>query len=1090
MSSTAVGVKWYKKGVPFLKKEGWTLSYEGKPKSFELCGRLLKGSYPLRAESFWNTFPTLFENTGLINYLQELITLEEEGLSLGLQFDNGYWNHPWEAILQLIYEEKDEADRLTGKFESRFQSFRLVRTSKHTPPYSPRVFREPLRILILLGDDGKDENNYVPLRETTEAILAAWQGLTATAKNCISEPVIFEATTAANITGAIRDHRPHLLWYNGHGRGGKNPGIKLADKNWFSPSQLSQTLTDSGQPVSFCIFWACDTAESASKEPSQLDFPAFYQALLGNNILAFVGMQSPIRVSKASVLARETFAHLANGLSFSNAVSKARSHLFRNTYKKKSRQEAAYFDWASPVIWAAYPDVDEYQWDLTQQNHASKQWSMVEIIRILVEELGIEDIHHTNIPPMVPAHLFTPGINTWVNGSIDDKQHILGLGINLLRQISAEDSLPLVIDLGMLDPGRTGNTDALYIDAWLKDWAANIVSRATPGNLDAELLRQLKDIDNYPLRGFKNLLNQPKIKIILLRVNESPHEEVQNEWFWRIINESRGRIAVISNLENPQVDTAAWQIDHLEPVEEMEADIQKALEEEPLLCQVLAALDNPVDLYHLSQANICRKDIYTWPGLDRICLRLASGVQIYSSAKRYILARTGDEKKKTAHGFCYHIVSVSPPADIEAQYETLFYHSHEADLSEQLTFADELILNYRRRNRYLPILKLCQTLGFRKEDSLTEDAKLTVAWAFLMKGEAEMMEIRLERTHPVNPINVGFKYGLYAELYKSRGDNELALQSATDGLTFMESHRGTMPQEQEELIRRILDLRNDKARILHYLFYQYDEAIDEYRQQLTELQEQFPEDALAIATVKRNLSECLRDKYKELHTDDPALLTEADQHLEDALGLTRHFKGSFVFLELLYEKAKVEQHRPGADSNKYKELLEQCITLSASEHLLLNAIARNRYFWDFILLEAPERQVADLFAADSEIRQIQGDLTWFQGNGWAKRTLITSRIRTAKYCLDHGQASDAHVPCLHELEAARQIILSAPVLDRGRSDRVNIAQCWAGLTLCSDAVPDWQHLLQQFQWAAGWLSGRSGPAGPQDIWNTVQLNNF
>lgn len=168
--------------------------------------------------------------------------------------------------------------------------------------------------------------------------------------------------TKLEFLDAIRECKPHILHFAGHGRFDKNVG-KLAfvpespgDDPWVSASELVPLLKDlvdkKGQRVlvpRLVVLHACEGAKTSTT--SSLFGPAFggvAQELLKVNVPCVVAMQFEILNASASKFSREFYARIVDGDPVDSAVQFARRQLYEINMRSRG--------FATPVLYSQSSD--------------------------------------------------------------------------------------------------------------------------------------------------------------------------------------------------------------------------------------------------------------------------------------------------------------------------------------------------------------------------------------------------------------------------------------------------------------------------------------------------------------------------------------------------------------------------------------------------------------------------------------------------------------------------------------------------------------------------------------------------------------
>ena len=435
----------------------------------------------------------------------------------------------------------------------------------------------------------------------------------------------------------------------------------------------------------------------------------------------------------------------------------------------------------------------------------------------------------------------------------------------------------------------------------------------------------------------------------------------------------------------------------------------------------------------------------------------ANEVILAASAARFFRDRMDDDAKRIGHRACMNILAhatfagrLTPAIREQRLAHCLGAKEDGAAVAE----ACALLVKYRELDRPRAALGVVQRLGSLWRD-LPENLLIVGAWAHVMLDEMDEAEFWLNRSLANDALERAWQCGLRAEIDKARGDRD----AARAGIDAAIAELMAVPAAQKtELIEhRLRAYRQDRARILQYLYYEPAAAAAEYK---TLLDEWVGVDASAVdvAVVLRNYSECVRTDHRP---GEPEWQQSKDM-LQRATDLLRDNHDHPVFAEIEYEKARVAiaERAPLAQA----QLVAAGNAAAASGHFMLLAIVKARSFWEF--------ETFDL----TKWTELDASLSAFPHHGWAVRTLIDGRLRAAKRIADHARARELMVA---NLEALRD----NPSFNMG-SDRFRIAASTAGHDLSAPGSPPlWPNFLE-LGWARGWLETQRFRT-PMDIWETV-----
>ena len=259
------------------------------------------------------------------------------------------WDIPWELLVERLEETNVHS------------TISLVRTLDVNPPHAKSVFDKPLRILVLLGDDGKKINRPLNLTAEVRRIQDAWKSLSLNLQKNIDEPQIINALSD-RLAEDLGKYQPNLIWFSGHGRIKPESSLLFADGKWITARELANLIQAARQPPRnaypplYAVFWACDSARAEDQPASLPSAPTLFTELTKAGVLSVLAMQSPIRDVSALSMARG--AGVFSGW-FSARACFAR--VLRPSLDNLPNG-AHPLDWATPVVWTAASSTTELTW--------------------------------------------------------------------------------------------------------------------------------------------------------------------------------------------------------------------------------------------------------------------------------------------------------------------------------------------------------------------------------------------------------------------------------------------------------------------------------------------------------------------------------------------------------------------------------------------------------------------------------------------------------------------------------------------------------------------------------------------------------
>jgi tetratricopeptide (TPR) repeat protein len=1026
-------------------------------------------------------FRRLVSETGLGRWWLETCGLDEEKL-FRLSFPKPAWEVPWELLI---------ADLRNGRNQATSCMVRTMQglADRELSPYAPTVFEDPLRIAILKGDKGgRGGLASLELDFEGRAILKAWDQLESGVKKCIDRPSVVPATPA-DLRTVLTEVKPQLLWFSGHGQADgllfQNDVEQAGALNWVSAKQFAEIIATAGHLPLYAVFWACSTGRAEESPSLSFDGPALFRELSILPLLSVLVVQSPITYYGALRLAEQLFRNLASGLSLETSLARARNDLL-------SRPAIADpMDWASPVIWSAAQSSYRLTWHVPMQPLAQLQL-------IGRQVLAVQSINPAELEGDLPiwadrVRSLAGGTRTWLCGKCDSAAHLLWWR-QLLQEIQrGSDRYVIAIEL------RTGS---ITVRDALSRWAEDVCARLVPRDLTpelAEILSLMKGRD--PMIAWKKLLSLPDICVAVSNVASGEAEA----WLRESGEQAIAGLIVFSNMV-PDNLAPGWtldKIDALKNADTLHVEVGLNLR----LMRVLALLNFPLFPYILDESlelNLGELLARSAKQSSTV-LETAGGPIITASARQYVLEQMSPEELREAHKDCLKVLQHSQiplgrtrfrekrlehmlgyfgdlAAALEANYDLTGLRD-EAEMLLTLCCAEE------RPRAMLDVLEQLGPLTLY----LSKSTLLCVAWAYLRLGDVQSADFYISRiptaalelpdrfselaqnSATLSPADIAWYYALRAEIYKSFGQKDFALQAIEQAVAVCEQALINRPNESLRLRRLLRSYKQDRARIYQYLFYQRDAAIKIYESLLSEWQTDTDAD-LDVAIVLRNYSECLRSTAKPINesawSKPKAFLQQAKTRL------AKRFPDDPppLLSEILYEEARIAEAEGRYDDALVR--LEECQESARVSHAhMMAAIAKCRRFW---LSIAAGKSAFDV----TEWNGIQADLAGFT-HGWAIRVLVNGRLKAAKYLLQAREPEQAR----DQLTANQETLEQNPQYNQG-TDCLRIAATFVGLEYVVPGLPapeearKWSEFLDRFPHIRDCLA-TLGFDSPDVVWQEV-----
>lgn len=987
-------------------------------------------------------------------------------------FPPNAWNIPWELLIGEL------------NFDYNRPATSIVRSTKKTS-LSPTLLGEPMRVLILKGDD----TNLQITREVRQ-IEKAYQRLPKAAKQRIEEPSA-ENASRENLVALLNQYKPNILWFAGHGRINRESNIaelKFKD-SWIAVTEFVTLIRKANlkSALLYAVFWACELGQPDYLMDVEFAYsPLLVQSLQEIGVQSVLVMQSPIGDRNAIDLSEEIFIGLVSGFSLVKALAHARANL----YLKLHRQwKDSYPDWAVPVLWSAGKPVAELTWNIGDER----------LIQLQVLTRKIDEIQNTGLESDIAKEFVRTLGNLWLT----EKPHKIWvkksdvvtsdykvLWSNVLKLI-LEHSECFIIHLDLSNINGTAEEQ-------LSKWASQVLEILQDDtNLPVDFGETLAGIKGQQRAAWERLLKYDNLFLSIV----SPPQLEDESWFWQtlISSSENNYVCILAEWDPPQ--NSKWVIESIEMMFSS-SEIQKIVNSAPRLTRALAILDIPLGVEFLQlgprQDEVEVTSLELLYGNELIMVKTEEGYYMRSAARGYALTNATPEQMDQAHFDCVQILWNPKLHNLMLRNERLREHRLEHLLKSGRAIGpliekvmnefDYLLRRYEALNRPYEVIRLTEVMLEMSEaqfncrlprSSFSEHAQLTIVSAYLQSGNITEAEKWLNSCDPSQEINEARLYWLKAEIYKSGGYIEakrLAREAIEQAISVCDAQlNSSLIQMDDELQRKLtnmrLNYRQDRARILYFFPSRPEdmtEAKTEYELIMQNANGSLSDTELAI--VERNYAECLR---KLPHRSSSDLQTAARY-----LRLAEEHAGNYpIRAEIIYEQSKIAE-----ETGNLKEVasrLEECRRIAELGHYyMISTIARNRLFW-LRLKQKNITEVSDMLFSDWE--SIESSLENYPSHGWAVRTVVDTRLKMAKLLEPTGNLFDV----VDLLNKNKRDLDRNPSFNTG-SDRRRIAMTYAGLHLCGykglgSMVDYWSEWLQ-FPWVQGWLLMMQ-LANPEEIWD-------
>jgi tetratricopeptide (TPR) repeat protein len=885
-----------------------------------------------------------------------------------------------------------------------------------------------MSVVCILGDDGSHTRRYqLDLHGEKERLLKVYDALPAASRAAILRPLIYQPRTKDELTQALQQPAD-VLFFSGHASTNP-PRFYLLDGSFVSPEDIEDLLSRTAARPVFVAFWACNTGRVPEKNRGGPG-PQFYLSLSKAGVASVLAMQSTISDRGAILLAQEVFQALASGDSLDLAVARARSVLLNASHMGSGDP----LDWVCPVVWSSGLSGASLRWNAPESELAHLQ---IANRRARMAREARPYFSPTDAEISFAEHCAKTR-RCWVktSGMAADRESWIRL---MMASETIQRHYIVAIEL-----------DAhLDLAQGLSLWAEELQETLEIPNANGEAFRStLELIRRRPQLGWKQLCAASDILLTLWR----PPEYREESWFWDPILQGNMPAIILGEAVTDQVTTDGWSIEQLNMAINTQT-LAAAYAETPLVGNALALLKAPVPKASLEVLGYKPEQTSQ---LGNLLVHTELGeIILAASAQQQFLAWMDDPSKIEGHKGCmkiYDHISFAGRYTPAVRERRL---SHCLGAQEMAAARDEisvLLVTYRDADRPQAVVSLMKRAGNKLWRQLPPHLLIRAAWAYTVLSDIQTANLWLERSAATDSLEDAWQHGLRAEIHKARGEREAALGDIDGAIEVLENDTamGNAPLK----ARRLRAYRQDRARILQYLFCEPAQAAEVYEQLVEEWQYD-TEAAIDLATVLRNYSECVRAGHDP---GDPEWV-RAKEMLEQALALLQDETGHPVYAEIKYEKSRIALRED--DQAAASALLDQARTDAlVSGHLMLVAICVARKFWKF-------------GAFDIETWwPIEANLTAFPNHGWAVRTVVDGRLRVAKRVDDPAIA-------VRLLRSNLEDLGRNPAFDAG-SDRYRIAATSAGLYILSrgdGGGEAWNDFLTR-PWSAEF------PA-PEEVWRSV-----
>ncbi|PBB52967.1 MULTISPECIES: CHAT domain-containing protein [Mesorhizobium] len=945
---------------------------------------------------------------------------------------------PWELVL---FDESDVS--LLGRAA-------VVRTLDRSSDYTPSQVADPLRTLVVQG--GQTGGGKLQFDREATNFERAWQDLGLASRARIAEPIV-TGSSLELLGPTIQKVKPHVLCFSGHGRA-TPAGFEFlfeGDNAWTPVEKIASVLVDArdvaGLPM-LVAFWTCESLmvveEAMTDLALQGALPAIVAAMSDIGIEAVIGCQTRVQDSCSRILARALFRAIAEGQGPSRALALARAELARGSESTPPGAEA---EWPSPVLWIGGAAMPRLIWARPEEEERA----------LLLERVSYESLNASDA---------ATGLASEAGAGVGRVEGWFGnTPCWVVHENVAHDSIGLRRMLGRA--ALPDGTSLLVLNVQPDD--ADNFLRAFAGNM-----REIK-ARIFPGAGYTN--TAWLMSILALAEREDRREDAWQQLLQRpnlaIAVIAKGGISDIAallqaiNAKKPVVVIApsgpsgargsSWYVDTFSA--ETKADVPPTLQ--PFL-QALAVFGRALSRRQVNEFGTLLGTEEAFVAAEAFLLNYGGRYALGALLGAQLAASLTPDCARTAHEQCLRFLdgvasSAAWPPELIARWR--LEHAIAAELADDniISRAGTAIEAWVKAGDAHQVAEIYKLLGRRRRD-IPFERLLQVATAYRGMGHSDRAATLLSQI-PSGQLDDYQKVELalaYAEALRNLPDRSMQAEALTllqEALKIAERLVQTeMGGDYEVLLR--MTVEHDIAR--HSVYFQKDSrSAKKAYQEIIEGCDEVPDRQRLKVAALRNLADVC-DRYAYGLPTDPAgavkYLSEAQRIIDQTL------TEPALLPHISYELSKALDRANRADEAK-SCLASSIIRARGEGDALVLALASNRRFW--------KEHAASEHFLDSQLGN------WFNtemlleavdNHSWARRALVTSRIRAARRIAEDDP------------KKSRELLLGAASALLG-SD---------GLTSASDMVDRWLPVYaglsrrsgdQQARQKAGQLAARLDEAG-------------
>lgn len=843
---------------------------------------------------------------------------------------------------------------------------------------------------------------------------------------------------------------PDTVLYFGHGRAGKDPGIRIGPNrsDWLAIKDLAASAATADKFPSNWIFLACSLGEAPEPDHSPAG-PDAFRVLAAAGARAMLAMRARIRPDLAKIAGESLIESLCGGVPLEFAANTARKAAKRSRHN----DNVELMDWAAPAVWsqAIAPSA-------TPTGGALPQLVALMLTRLAADDPGI-GLSAPDEDDAVTAARWMKERRLRLDTSDQPGAFVTARIGNIAGAMSRLSDRPVLYI--RLEDG-TNFQNRLY------NWAALALRRLDEAARYSSLGRAVSRLAERDLEGLQALID---CEGLVLVINSPP--EARDVLAWETLESGGAANTLVVGYSSRALQMRpGWVIDRLDDEDDM-ANIRALAEDRPISAALLCASDVPVSPTVI--ATISGEQPLGSADIASL-VRTPGGVVLSAAARAALLRELDPDVLTQAHLKLFDARQTKPPLIESDDMFGSIRHLVQAQSPHLGEFVNHWVEARRPQWNGAFWLQLAKVLEPVPDywPSLAAPVLRNIVSELISTQNLRQAELWLDAIEIDNAEDEALISSQRSEIEKARGTPSAERKMWDHARRSAEIVRAAAEKDPQNARLRA-SLRRYEANLARLaLYFNHDAAAarDIYLRVQVECEKEDPVDARLLVATLRNLAECFFefDPFRGA----AANRVEARFHLERAERLARDELG-MMRCEVLYSTAKLDELE--GDWAAAEEHLAATVSQARSAgHVVCERIAVMRLYR---LSVTSGREAFDFVSFSGKLRRLE-----FSGShAWAFRYASQSRVWAA-YRLE-ALNDDRRMADLLE----RNVGFSAWNQDRrAGSDQRNLASSFAGLagaearaTGRPAAETDaWQRFLA-LGWAAAWRD-ETGNSDPADYW--------